>query len=279
MRQKHCFRDHDECAHIWAQQKQEEGWTSGRKMFFEGKSIYSYGHHFEIARFIDAKTVLFTTRGYSPTTSKHKWAVRQSLAKSLKVYEIYSLSDHNANVDGKLDEFKNRIEKIRHRFNFSRDCAGLRADIKTTAEYVKAFKKDITPKRRAEVAKWVRNSSRLFTPDEVKKYTAKETCFKANSDVRRAAAEKARDTRLANERKANAERAAKWETERKKREIEENAYALWHSEVDALNKEAWQNGANVRLDFYDLPIMLRVKGKEIETSRGAYVDLDEARKL
>lgn len=33
-------------AHLWANEKKES--ARGNKFFFEGKSIYSYGYHFEI---------------------------------------------------------------------------------------------------------------------------------------------------------------------------------------------------------------------------------------
>jgi hypothetical protein len=59
-------------AHVWAQQRKES--MSGSNFYFEGPTIFSYGRHFPIAKFIERKgkkAVLFTTRGYSPSTSKH----------------------------------------------------------------------------------------------------------------------------------------------------------------------------------------------------------------
>jgi hypothetical protein len=67
-------------AHVWAQQNQPNG--RGSNFFFDGPSIFSFGRHFEIARFVTRKgqrAVLFTSRGYSVTTSKHKHMARSAL--------------------------------------------------------------------------------------------------------------------------------------------------------------------------------------------------------
>jgi hypothetical protein len=73
----------DMVAHVWAQQTQSEARNSTRSLFFDRETIYSYGSHFPIARFIKNKAgvsaVLFTTRGYSTTTSGHIHDVRRAL--------------------------------------------------------------------------------------------------------------------------------------------------------------------------------------------------------
>ena len=73
----------DEIAHLWRHQTQDNARNSGSNFYFQGRSIYSYGSHFEIARLVtkpDGSTlVLFTPRSYSNTTSKHISIVRQSL--------------------------------------------------------------------------------------------------------------------------------------------------------------------------------------------------------
>lgn len=40
-------------AHLWANEKKE--FARGSNFFFEGKSIYSYGHHFEAGRIVRNK--------------------------------------------------------------------------------------------------------------------------------------------------------------------------------------------------------------------------------
>lgn len=84
-------------AHVWAQQNQPEG--SGSSFFFRGPSIYSYGNHFEIARFVTrkgARCVLFTTRTYSVTTAKHIGHARNALhGHALPVFRVPDI-DHAA---------------------------------------------------------------------------------------------------------------------------------------------------------------------------------------
>lgn len=45
---------------------------NGSNMFIEGDVIYSYGFHFPIARRLNYNTVLYTSKGYSNSTAKHK---------------------------------------------------------------------------------------------------------------------------------------------------------------------------------------------------------------
>lgn len=90
-------------AHVWAQQNQPEG--RGSSFFFDGPSIFSYGRHFEIARFVTrkgARAVLFTTRSYSVTTSKHISYARQALRGGEIVFhvaDIGSAAAGNARMD------------------------------------------------------------------------------------------------------------------------------------------------------------------------------------
>lgn len=57
-----------------------EGHT--KHLFIEGWAIYSYGYHFRIAQKLDYKNVLFTTKGYSQTTSCHKNLVKKALVEA-----------------------------------------------------------------------------------------------------------------------------------------------------------------------------------------------------
>lgn len=100
-------------AHIWAQQTKASG--NGSHMFFEGKSIYSYGHHYEIARFIDSQTVLFNANKSSVTTEgKHKNKVRRAIPEYVNVFVVPSVGgDHKKNVQYYKDEISALIERAR----------------------------------------------------------------------------------------------------------------------------------------------------------------------
>lgn len=70
-------------AHLWANQSQADARTATNNMFFNGDTIYSYGHHFPMARHVKTldghAIVLMTMRTYSNTTSNHLREVRQAI--------------------------------------------------------------------------------------------------------------------------------------------------------------------------------------------------------
>jgi len=73
------LRSNADVAHVWAQQVQDEE-RSGN-MFFEGDTIYSYGHHFPIARFVKKDVV----PGHPPF---FRMPVKAKLAGSTHVFEF-----------------------------------------------------------------------------------------------------------------------------------------------------------------------------------------------
>jgi hypothetical protein len=89
---KKVFSDISQVAHLWANQLQDEARNSGN-FYFNGKTIYSYGGHFPIAKHITNErgenAVLFTTRGYSNTTARHIAVTRQA-ANHLNVIKCYN---------------------------------------------------------------------------------------------------------------------------------------------------------------------------------------------
>lgn len=70
----------DMVAHLWANQVQDEARNAGGNFYFDGDAIYSYGRHFVIAKHVTnsngEKAALFSTRGYSNTTSKQQSITR-----------------------------------------------------------------------------------------------------------------------------------------------------------------------------------------------------------
>lgn len=80
---------HDECAHAWANRTGRK--RNAGRVFYEGDTIYSYGHHFAIARWVNVKgqdLVLFTSRGYSASTAKHKTIVHRAIPLGATVVEV-----------------------------------------------------------------------------------------------------------------------------------------------------------------------------------------------
>jgi hypothetical protein len=92
-----------ELCHKWANQEQESGRTSNGTMFFNGSTIYSYGHHFPIAKHIvneqGQRAVLYTERNYSNTTAKHKSHVWMSCKNDNIIYCANPESSHANNFN------------------------------------------------------------------------------------------------------------------------------------------------------------------------------------
>lgn len=78
-----------EVPHLWAHQAQDH--AEGSSIFFRGKSIYSYGTHFEAGRIVTRKgetVALITTATYSNSTAKHMGYVRMG-ARHLTCFHVY----------------------------------------------------------------------------------------------------------------------------------------------------------------------------------------------
>jgi hypothetical protein len=87
---KKVFSSNSELAHVWANQLQSEGRASS--MFFYGPVIYSYGHHYEIARFLETangqKVCFVNANGYSNSTAKHTGHVWNAIPDGIRTYKV-----------------------------------------------------------------------------------------------------------------------------------------------------------------------------------------------
>lgn len=106
----------NELAHIWAAQSQNEG--RANSFFFNGKTIYSYGHHFPIAT-IEGNFVFFTKRTYSNTTAKHISLTRRAIShkKIIYCYDVptnlkYASTDHENNQNRWKKEIKALFDEL-----------------------------------------------------------------------------------------------------------------------------------------------------------------------
>jgi len=110
---KTVFSSHSECAHIWASQSQYEGRAS--RVFFEGGVIYSYGRHFPVARFAPefGDIVLFTNRGYSSSTGKHKSLIRAAIPSK---YAVIYCDDPSRPASHNLPIWENKAARLRADF-------------------------------------------------------------------------------------------------------------------------------------------------------------------
>jgi hypothetical protein len=99
-------------AHLFATQSQIEAYTPNRALYFYDKSIYSYGSHFCIAKFIDDKTLLFTERRYSNTTAKHISCVNYATLHINKIYCYNPNGSHFDNFDNWLTQSERLTDKL-----------------------------------------------------------------------------------------------------------------------------------------------------------------------
>lgn len=87
---KKVFSSHSELAHVWANQLQSDGRAGN--MFFQNESIYSYGSHYEIAKFVTApngqKVCFVNANGYSNSTAKHTGHVWNAIPDGIRAYKV-----------------------------------------------------------------------------------------------------------------------------------------------------------------------------------------------
>jgi len=91
--------------HVWAQQTQEDGRNSKSSIFFEGKTIYSYGRHFWIGHFIKPTVVLTNSGSYSVTTGQHQDDVKNAIWGRTR-FSVPSMDDHSKNLSYLKEEIE-----------------------------------------------------------------------------------------------------------------------------------------------------------------------------
>jgi len=105
--------NNSQVAHVWANQSKTI--ARGSNFFFNNKSIYSYGLHFEVARLVQTekknKTIaLVEPRTYSNSTTRHQSLARNSVHG---LHESFDFELWNSDLTNKdfFEAFK-RFENI-----------------------------------------------------------------------------------------------------------------------------------------------------------------------
>lgn len=229
-------------AHVWAQQTQSEGRSANGNFFFRDSTIFSYGAHFPIARFIingaGEKAVLFTQAKYSISTAKHISLVWRALdyGRGHNVIEVPALNLGDHEPAHYLERFKS---------------AHLRA-FTIAAEHKPGTKASVGALQDAQTLE--ENAHKLADFFGVPRL-AFEPLSEAQQKQLFEAAQAQR--KAANAAKKEHERQAKL------------------SDLEKLAE--WRTGANVGVS-YILDTALRVAGEEIQTSKGARFPVDHAKK-
>jgi hypothetical protein len=235
---KTVFSSHNEVAHIWASQSQSEGRAGN--IFFENGVIYSYGRHFPVARFAPeyGDIVLFTSRGYSSSTGKHKGIIRAAIPDS---YQIVYCDDVSLPASYNLDIWARRVECLRADFAIHKNKQG-----------------------RGNIAHEIyKNTGEVLSYCDALKMPA--PAF--TRDIQAEAAARAYVNEAAEKRALN----------KGIKEAEKNRLRA----IDAAERlPLWLAGNIVPLDnLHLLPTALRIKGDQIETTRGAKIPVSDALKI
>lgn len=232
-----------EVPHLWANKSQPHAKNSNGQLYFEDETLYSYGSHFPIAKHVKTKkgadAILFTSRGYSITTSKHiSWAryalSRAQLDTVFYVYDPCDLAENN--FTRMAAELEGLIE-----------AAAKARTAKTKAEHADAVAHHVTRSNDFAAAFGVRR--RLKLPKDFGKHIEK---LRKAMEAERVKAEAAAKVRLAAERAKDAKAAAEWVA----------------GECDYYPQSWALEGAR-----------LRVANDTLETSMGARVPLADAKRL
>jgi hypothetical protein len=103
-------------AHTYAQQSQSEGRNSNGSFYFRGVTLYSYGSHFVICKFVKneqgQETLLFTLRTYSNTTAKQISLARNATSHENKIFCYYPEGTHSDNFNSWLKEAEQTATKL-----------------------------------------------------------------------------------------------------------------------------------------------------------------------
>lgn len=100
-------------AHLFAHQSQNYAQNANGSFYFSGNSIYSYGSHFCIAKFVGDYTLLFTERGYSNTTAKHISLTYNATSQFKKIHCANPNGSHADNFNFWLIKAENIAQNLK----------------------------------------------------------------------------------------------------------------------------------------------------------------------
>lgn len=280
---KEVFKDVGEVAHKWASQSQLDGRSPTRNIFFHGPTIYSYGHHFPMATFVDGKlakrlnhgsrdcpVVLLTTRDYSVTTAKHKNATRSAASHCIRVYcknvEARTLDDHRKNIETMVENIKTLAAKHK-KANTSDYRGNIASAIQNLSQYVKLFR--IRQNKELKSILALANDSAawaILTNTSQEVVEAKEQRYEQHRREIASAEQFKQEQRLEQIKHLTPLAVSHW-----------RSGGSYNDRLAVPNvSEQWFYVSSV---LYDLPTMLRIKDGQIETSHQARISIETAKRI
>jgi hypothetical protein len=263
-------------AHIWAQRTQNSARSHNGNFWFEGATIYSY--RTPIGRLVDSATglvALVTCETFSMTTScKHMNPIARALdyGRFIPIFYVpiigkaWSHTEAEANA-ANLKHIENCYYETRQRLIRSRDrqawaLDGLRASYETRQQFALAFALDYTTR---DVDADIREIETRWNALEAKR---NDPAYIAKCDRERARKE---ERELAKHAAAVADYRAKLDDWRNG--------TLDHMPRLYVSGMSWRKARDFESRIVDQDIMLRVRGESVETSRGASVPVEHAKRL
>lgn len=269
--------DNHMVAHVWAQRTQDSGRSHNGNFHFDGDTIYSY--RTPIGRLVDTATglvALVTSETFSITTSgKHMGPIRSALdyGRFIPMYHVPFVTTSGLRTVGpdqvneaNLKHIENcyyserqRLLKSSGRQSWALD--GLRASYETRVQFALAFELDYTTRDvDADIAELNARWDRLEAKRNDPAYIAKRE---------RECAKRA-ERELAKHESSVADYRAKLEQWR-------------NGEIDDLPQMyltgmSWRKERELRDSIIGQNIILRVRGENVETSRGASVPVSHAKR-
>jgi hypothetical protein len=103
---KTVYNNTHDLIHAFAQCNKPHGKTRTGNVFFEGNILYSYGYHFELAKFINDETVILNDDRYSNSTSKQQAIVRSALRQYTQIFKsVWDIE----RVNKRLEHLKDKL--------------------------------------------------------------------------------------------------------------------------------------------------------------------------
>lgn len=268
---KKVFSNSGEVCHIWAQQNQPEGRSSN--CYFQGATVYSYGNHYPLGIILTNKkgerAAVINAAGYSVTTSKHISQARSATSH----YKQFSIVQTDLMRDVVSSQRNDGLDLARLSNAVSQyviiSAAKFAASL--TTEDAKRRKAATIEKWRGEAISDVQSAIDVLTwaGGKIDARARKAvTSLAGNLVLMREAAEK--------------QRAA----DARKREKARKAAAIANAEFIKRVLPAWLDGVDYidgrnisnALWEHHSSIFMRVKGDEVQTSKGARFPLEHGLK-
>jgi dsDNA-binding SOS-regulon protein len=243
-------------AHLWASGSKQSG--KGSNFYFEGDTIFSYGAHFPIARRVTEGFYLITESRYSHSTSRHISYTKRAIPSFAKVFSVKNCPDSSFDVIRieKMEEARERLANVEgnNAFKTYENAKSLSLFCRDALEMFCWMKRESDP-----TFEW------LPIADEMHEIIGKaEMIAETNREAYEIALAKKQEQQEAR----NANREAKYQRQRELDKMEALEFVpLWRA-----------GEGNYQWKFRSLPPMLRIKGSLVQTSQGAEVSLEDAKK-